>query len=88
MDDLNAFLQNWLDREFVLPFEWILPSLIALLLFELIWWFWLPAVLSEFIDRGVFVRTSKFLLGVWLLRLFVCAGYSVWGLVSGEFFNE
>lgn len=91
MDDLKDFLRDFWERDFwdttlfSIPFEYFLPLLIGLILFEIFWWFCLPSVLEDFIERGVLVRTCKFLFGLWLLRLFVYASFAVLGIIHFYF---
>lgn len=90
MDWLKDFWDRdfWDTTLFTIPFEWILPFLLGLVLFEIFFWFVLPSILDKFPERGWLGRIGKFLWGVWLLRLFVYAGFSIWDLVSGEFFED
>ncbi len=83
MDDLKDFLRDFWERDFwdtplfSIPFE---HALLGWLLFG-IFWFFLPSILEKFVERGVFVRTCTFLLGVWVLQFFVYAGFSVLSIV-------
>lgn len=81
MDDLKDFLRDFWERDFWDTTLFSIPFLLGLLSFEIFWWFFLPSILENFYRAGVFVRTCKFLFGVWLLRLFVWAGFSVLGIV-------
>ena len=92
---MHYSVQNWLkdfwERDFwdttlfTIPFEWILPLLLGYILFEILWWFWLPSVLEKFPERCWLGRIGKFLLGVWMLRLFVMAGFAVLGIIHFYF---
>ena len=77
--------ESWDRTLFSIPFEWVFPLLLGYILFEILWWFWLPSVLEKFPERGWLGRIGNFLVGVWLLRLFVYAGFAVLGIIHFYF---
>ena len=87
LDWLREFWERefWDRTLFSIPFEWVLPLLLGYILFEILWWFWLPSVLEKFPERGWLGRIGKFLLSVWMLRLFVMAGFAVLGIIHFYF---
>ena len=91
MDDLKDFLRDFWERDFwdttwfSIPFEWFLPFLLGLILFEIFWWFVLPCFLNRFPERGFLGRIGTFLTVLWVGRLFVCAGFAVLGIIHFYF---